>query len=87
MIGKFECEQVADWRDFYLDRLTLAGLFWFRESEPYPLRGMQKKDDGSYPQGAEIACGPTDLGYDVREAYWARHREIADARAKEMGIE
>jgi len=87
MIGKFECEQIEDCRDFYLDRLTRAGLFWFEEMAPYPLRGLPQKDDGSYPQGVEIKCGPTELGYDVREAYWTRHNEIVDARAKEMGIE
>lgn len=78
-IGKAECEWVDDWRDFYGERLKNAGLFRFNEnSEPKPAPGMN-------PPGStyvEIDCGPTDLAWEVREAWWKRWSErIAEQEA------
>jgi hypothetical protein len=66
-IGKAECEWVPDWRDFYGKRLKGAGLFRFKEGSPHPALGMSP---GS--TFVDIDCGPTALGYDVREAWWNR---------------
>ena len=79
-IGKHECEMVDDWRDFYGRRLVDAGLFAFTEGERFPALGMTKKPDGTHPWGVKIAASPTTLGWDVREAWWARWRQQVDAR-------
>lgn len=71
-IGKFECEQVQDWRGFYGQRLPEAGLFFWREVESGPALGMVRKADGEMHQWTRVDCGPTELGREVREAWWAR---------------
>ena len=73
-IGKAECEWVDDWRDFYGERLKKAGLFRFEVGEPRPALGMAP---GS--TCVEIDCGPTGLGYLVREAWWERQKAKFDA--------
>lgn len=75
-IGKAECEWVSDWRDFYGVRLKNAGLFYFDEGVPKPALGMAP---GS--TCVEIDCGPTELGYAVREAWWADWNAAVDAQA------
>ncbi len=71
-IGKYECEKVEDWRGFYADRLPGAGLFTWEEGESGPALGMVLKENGDYHTWTRINCGPTDLGFDVREAWWDR---------------
>lgn len=71
-IGKSECEWVEDWRGFYADRLPAAGLFIWEEGESGDALGMIRKSDGSYHRWTRIDCRPTRLGYEVREAWWAR---------------
>lgn len=75
-MGKAECEWVDDWREFYGERLKTAGLFRFEEGEPKPALGMAP---GS--TFVEIDCGPTKLGRDVREAWWAEWQKRVDAQA------
>lgn len=71
-IGKAECEWVKDWHGFYADRLTKAGLFSWEEGESGPALGMVKKENGDHHTWTKVDCGPTRLGYEVREAWWAR---------------
>lgn len=71
-IGKAECEWIEDWRGFYANRLPAAGLFFWEEGESGDALGMVLKEDGSYHRWTRINCGPTDLGFDVREAWWDR---------------
>ncbi len=65
--GKAECEWVEDWRDFYLDRLVKAGFLTFTETEPKPARG-------GHPgvTWTTVELQVTQLGWDVREAWWDR---------------
>jgi hypothetical protein len=69
-IGKAECEWVEDWRGFYAERLPAAGLFFWEEGESGDALGMVRKADGSYHRWTRINCGPTELGWAVREAWW-----------------
>lgn len=78
-IGKAECEWVDDWREFYGKRLRDAGLFRFEEGEPKPALGMAPGNTFT-----NIDCGPTDLGFDVREAWWSRWRERVEAQSDEL---
>lgn len=78
MIGKAECQWVDDWRDFYSVRLKMAELVYFDESKPKPALG-----DAPGATFTIIHCGPTDLGWSVREAYWKRWQERVDARSAE----
>lgn len=55
--GKCECELVDDWRLFYGERLTKAGLVTFREKKA---RGLHF-----------VYVVPTPLGTAVRDAWWA----------------
>ena len=71
-IGKAECEWVEDWRDFYANRLPAAGLFFWREGETGPALGMVRKANGEYHNWTRVDCGPTELGWQVREAWWNR---------------
>lgn len=71
-MGKAECEWIEDWRGFYAERLPAAGLFFWEEGESGDAIGMILKEDGSYHRWTRINCGPTDLGFDVREAWWNR---------------
>lgn len=71
-IGKSECEWVEDWRGFYAERLPAAGLFHWQEGESGPALGMVRKPDGAYHTWTRIDCGPTKLGFEVREAWWDR---------------
>lgn len=79
-IGKAECEWVEDWRDFYLKRLTDAGLFEWSEGESGPALGMVRKENGDYHTWTVIDCRPSDLGYWVREAWRDRfnNKLVAD---------
>lgn len=79
-IGKAECEWVEDWRGFYAERLPAAGLFRWVEGESGPALGMVRKENGDYHTWTRVDCGPTDLAFDVREAYWADWRKAVDAR-------
>lgn len=74
-MGKAECEWVDDWQDFYGRRLKDAGLFHFEASPARP------NADGSL-QVVEIDCGPTRLGLQVREAWWARFNRELDTEVK-----
>lgn len=65
--GKYECEDVADWRDFYGRELPSLGLTTFHQTEPRPALGMMP---GSVVWNVEI--GITDEGLAAREEYWAR---------------
>lgn len=71
-IGKAECEWVEDWRDFYAVRLPAAGLFFWEEGEGGPALGMIRKPNGDYHTWTRINCGPTELGWRVRELWWER---------------
>jgi hypothetical protein len=71
-IGKAECEWVEDWRGFYAERLPAAGLFFWKEGETGDALGMVRKANGDYHKWTRVDCGPTGLGFDVREAWWAR---------------
>jgi hypothetical protein len=78
-IGKAECEWVEDWRGFYSRRLPKAGLFHWSEGESGPALGMVRKANGYYHTWTRIDCGPTELGWDVREAWWDRLSRKLDA--------
>lgn len=78
-IGKAECEWVEDWRGFYAERLPAAGLFEWEEVESGPALGMVKKENGDFHTWTKVACGPTGLGWQVREAWWDRWSERVDA--------
>lgn len=80
-IGKAECEWVKDWRGFYSERLPAAGLFYWEEGESGPALGMVKKLDGEHHIWTRIDCGPTRLGYEVREAWWERWRKQIPAES------
>ena len=71
-IGKAECEWVEDWRGFYAERLPAAGLFRWTEGETGDALGMVRKENGDYHKWTRIDCGPTELGFAVREAWWDR---------------
>lgn len=71
-IGKAECEWIEDWRGFYAERLPAAGLFAWEEGESGDALGMVRKPDGSHHRWTRVNCGPTDLGFDVRQAWWDR---------------
>lgn len=77
-IGKHECEMVEDWRDFYSKRLVDAGLFFWSEGESGPALGMVRKKNGDYHTWMKIDCGPTNLGWDVREAWWTDWRKAVE---------
>ena len=74
-IGKAECEWVEDWRGFYAERLLAAGLFRWQEGESGPALGMIRKENGDYHTWTRIDCGPTELGWLVRKAWWDRLNE------------
>jgi hypothetical protein len=74
---------VDDWRGFYAERLPAAGLFSWEELETGDALGMVRKADGSYHKWTRVHCRPTDLGFDVRDAWWARWRIEVDAAAAE----
>jgi hypothetical protein len=78
-IGKAECEWVKDWRGFYAERLPAAGLFCWEELETGDALGMVRKADGSYHKWIRVRCRPTELGFDVRDAWWARWKEQVGA--------
>lgn len=80
-IGKYECERVEDWRGFYSERLPAAGLFHWSEVESGPALGMIRKANGDYHTWARVDCGPTDLGWHVREAWWDRLNAKIEAQA------
>lgn len=79
-MGKHECQMVDDWRDFYGVRLKAAGLVTFEELESGPAPGMVRKANGDLHTWTKIECRPTGLGFDVREAWWARLNARAAAR-------
>lgn len=85
-IGKAECERVENWRDFYAVRLPAAGLFFWHDGKTGPALGMAKKENGEHHPWTRIACGPTELGWDVRDAWWKRWGKAVDARAEELGL-
>jgi hypothetical protein len=80
-IGKAECEWVKDWRGFYAECLPAVGLFRWVEGESGDALGMVLKPDGSYHRWTRIDCGPTDLAWDVREAWWDRSNNRVALRA------
>lgn len=73
-IGKAECEWVENWRDFYSKRLVDAGLFYWEEGDSGLALGMVLKDNGEYHTWTKVDCGPTNLGLEVRNAYWNRRK-------------
>jgi len=79
-IGKAECEWVEDWRGFYAVRLPAAGLFFWEEGESRPALGMSRKPNGEYHIWTRVNCGPTELGRQVRDAWWARFNARMQAR-------
>ena len=80
-IGKAECEWVEDWRGFYAERLPAAGLFFWEEGDSGDALGMVRKANGDYHRWTRINCGPTDLGFAVREAWWDEWRREVDKTA------
>lgn len=78
-IGKYECERVEDWRGFYSERLPAAGLFRWEEVESGNALGMIRKENGDYHTWTRIDCGPTALGWEVREAYRDRLNKRLEA--------
>jgi hypothetical protein len=65
--GKYECERVAGWEDFYMRELPALGWIEVTESERKAALGAAP---GSTCYHMEIVI--TRDGRNVREAYWSR---------------
>ena len=72
-MGKAECEWV-NFEQSWLKKLPELGWIEVEELERFTAKGIEGE-----PEGIRYKITATDLGWDIRDAYWARLNKAVEA--------